>query len=67
MPYSEIEKYIGQQVIVTDIDDKRFKGIIFNTESWLDTSSGKDEIEIRVGDVWYGIPFDEIKSIILAL
>ncbi len=67
MQYEEIEKYIGQLVILTDTDGQKFKGIIHNIESWLDTSSGKDEVEIRVEDVWYGIPFDEIKSIIAVL
>lgn len=63
MTYEEIKEYIGQKVIVTDIDDQKFRGVIFNTESEFDTTSGKEEIEIRVDDVWYGIPFDEIKSI----
>lgn len=67
MEYTEIEKYIGKLVIVTDIDEQKFKGVIYNTESQFDTSSGKEEIEIRVGDVWYGIPFDEIKSIVEVL
>lgn len=65
MEYAEIEKYIGQLVIVTDIDDQKFKSVIYNTESQFDTSFGKEEIEIRVGDVWYGIPFDEIKTIMV--
>ena len=62
--YEEIEPYIGREVILTDIDNQKFIGIIYNTESRFDTSSGKEEIEIRVDDMWYGIPFDEIKSII---
>lgn len=65
MVYEEIKPYIGKKVILTDIDNQKFRGIIFNTESEFDTSSGKEEIEMRVNDVWYGIPFDEIKSIIL--
>lgn len=61
--YDEIKKYIGKEVILTDIDNQKFRGKIYNTESEFDTASGKEEIEMRVGDIWYGIPFGEIKSI----
>lgn len=64
MSFEEIKDYIGKKVILTDIDGRKFRGEIFNTESKYDTSSGKDEVEIRVKDVWYGIPFDEIKAIV---
>lgn len=64
MTYKEIKDYIGQKVIVTDIDGQKFRGEIYNIESKYDTSSGKEEVEIRVKDIWYGIPFDEIKSIV---
>ena len=65
MTYEEIKPYIGKEVILTDIDDQKFHGTIFNTESEFDTSSGKEEIEMRVKDIWYGIPFDEIESIMI--
>lgn len=65
MTYEKIKDFIGKTVILTDIDGQKFKGIIFNTESAFDTSSGKEEIEMRVNDVWYGIPFDEIKTILV--
>ena len=64
MTYEEIKPFIGKKVVLTDIDEQKFTGIIFNTESEFDTSSGKEEIEMRVNDVWYGIPFDEIKAIL---
>ena len=63
MVYKEIKEYIGKKVIVTDISDRRFRGIITNTESEFDTESGKEEIELYTGKVYYGIPIDEIKSI----
>lgn len=63
MTYEEIKDFIGKEVILTDIDNQKFNGIIFNTESEFDTPSGKEEIEMRVGNIWYGIPFDEIKNI----
>ena len=40
------------------------KGIFTNTVSEYDTSSGKEEIELDAGKVFYGIPLDEIKDII---
>lgn len=64
MTYEEIKDFIGKKVVLTDIDGQKFQGVIFNTESEFDTSSGKEEIEMRVRDVWYGIPFDEIESIL---
>ena len=41
MTYEEIKEFIGKQVIVRDVGGKSFKGIITNTESEYDTSSGK--------------------------
>lgn len=64
MTYEEIKDFIGKKVVLTDIDGQKFQGVIFNTESEFDTSSGKEEIEMRVKDIWYGIPFDEIESIL---
>lgn len=63
MTHEEIKDYIGKKVILTDIDNQKFKGVITNTESEFDTSSGKEEIELDAGTCFYGIPFDEIKSI----
>ena len=64
MLYKEVKEYIGKNVIVTDISNQKFRGIITNTESEFDTESGKEEIELYTGKVYYGIPLDEIKSII---
>lgn len=64
MTYEEIRDYIGKKVILTDVDGKKFNGIITNTESEFDTSSGKEEIEIDTGKVYYGIPLDDISNII---
>lgn len=61
--YEEVKEYIGKTVVVTDVDDKKFRGVITNTESEFDTESGKEEIELDTGKVWYGIPIDEIKEI----
>lgn len=63
MVYKEVEKYIGKNAIVTDASDKKFRGIITNTESEFDTESGKEEIEIYTGKIYYGIPIDEVKEI----
>ena len=62
MTYEEIKGFIGKQVIVRDVGGKSFKGIITNTESEYDTSSGKEELD--AGKVFYGIPLDEVKNII---
>lgn len=58
------KKIFAQKIIVTDIDGNRIKGIFTNTVSEYDTSSGKEEIELDAGKVFYGIPLDEIKDII---
>lgn len=63
MSYEEIKEYIGKNVVLTDIDGKKFRGVITNTESEFDTGSGKEEVELYTGKIFYGIPFDEIKSI----
>lgn len=65
MNYDEVKGYIGKKVVVTDMDDKKFRGIITNTESEFDTTSGKEEIELDTGKVFYGIPIDEIKQIMI--
>lgn len=44
MTYKQIEKFIGKKVVLTDIDGKRFRGLITNTESEFDTSSGKEKL-----------------------
>lgn len=64
MTYDDIKGFIGKQVTVRDIDGNRIKGLLTNTESEFDTSSGKEEIEIDAGKVFYGIPIDEIEKII---
>ncbi len=64
MKYEEIEKFIEKKIILTDIDGKKIRGVITNTESEFDTSSGKPEIELYTGKVYVGIPFDEINNII---
>lgn len=65
MIYEEIKDYIGKKVILICDNGKRIRGIITNTESEFDTTSGKEEIEIDAGKVFYGIPFDEIESIMI--
>ena len=64
MTYEKIKEFIGKQVVIRDIRGKSFKGIITNTESEYDTSSGKEEVEIAAGKVYYGVPIDEIEKII---
>ena len=59
MTYDEVKRFLHKKIIVTDID-----GIFTNTVSEYDTSSGKEEIELDAGKVFYGIPLDEIKDII---
>lgn len=63
MTYEEIKGYIGKKVVLTDIDEQKFRGVITNTESEFDTESGKEEIELDTGKVFYGIPIDEVKSV----
>ena len=65
MTYEEIKDYIGKKVVITCIDNKKIMGVITNTESEFDTTSGKEEIEVDSEKVYYGIPFDEIKDILM--
>ena len=64
MTYEEVKGFIGKRAIVKATDGVTIKGLITNTESEFDTSSGKEEIEIEAGEVVYGVPIDEIKKII---
>ena len=64
MTYEKVKEFIGKQVVIRDIRGKSFKGIITNTESGYDTSSGKEEVEVDAGKVYYGVPIDEIEKII---
>ncbi len=64
MTYDSIKGMLGKEVIVTNIDGKHFKGKFTNTESEFDTESGKEEVEIDTGVVFYGIPLDDIKSMV---
>lgn len=64
MTYEEIKDYIGKKAVVTIKNGKKFKGVITNTESEFDTASGKEEIELDVGKAFYGIPIDEIKTVL---
>ncbi len=63
MTYEEIKDYIGKKVVLTDVDGKKFRGVITNTVPDIETTSGKEEIDLDAGTCFYGIPFDEIKSI----
>lgn len=64
MTYEGIKDYIGKKVVVMDIDGKKFRGVITNTVSEFETSSGKEEIDLDTGKAFYGIPIDEIKSVL---
>lgn len=63
MTYEEIKEFIGKKVVVTDVDGGILCGTITNTEPEIQTASGKEEIELDAGPVLYGIPLDEIKSV----
>lgn len=67
MTYKEVKKYIGKNVILTDIDGQKFRGVITNTESKFDTESKKEEVELYTGKIYVGIPLDEIESIMQSL
>lgn len=64
MTYDEVKGFLHKKIIVTDIDGNHIKGIFTNTVSEYDTSSGKEEVELDAGKVYYGIPIDEIEKII---
>lgn len=64
MLYEEIKEYIGKSVIVTDVNGKKFRGVITNTESEFDTESGQEEIELYTGKIYFGIPIDEVKTVV---
>ena len=54
MTYDEMEKCLGETILVTYLDGRQFQGVFTNTES------GKDGIELDAGTFCYGIPLDEI-------
>ena len=62
MEYENLKPFIesGKKVVVKTVDDNLFSGIITNTESEFDTESGKEEIKLFTGKVFYGILLDEI-------
>ena len=64
MTYGEIKDFIGKKVVLTDIDGKKFRDVITNTESEFDTSYGKEEIELDTGKAFYGVPIDEINTVL---
>ncbi len=64
LTYDSIKGMLGKQVIVTAMNGKHFKGKFTNTESEFDTESGKEEVEIDTCVVFYGIPLDDIKSMV---
>lgn len=64
MKREHIMEFVEKKVVVTDIDGKKFRGVITNTESEFDTSSGKEEIVMDTGTIYVDIPLDEIKDII---
>lgn len=41
MTYEEIKGYIGKKVVLTDIDEQKFRGVITNTEVSSIQSRGK--------------------------
>lgn len=63
MTYEEIKEFFNKKVVLTDIDGKMFDGIITNTVSEFDTSSGKEEIDMLCSGYELGIPLDEIESV----
>ena len=64
MTYEEIKDYIGKNVLLTDIDGKKFRGVITNTVPDIETTSGKEEIDFDTGKAFYGIPIDEISEVL---
>ena len=64
MKREHIMEFVEKKVVVTDIDGKKFRGVITNTESEFDTSSGKEEKVMDTGTIYVDIPLDEIKDII---
>ena len=63
MEYEELKEFIGRRVRIYGIDFEPIDGIITNTASEYDTSSGKEEVEIDADKVFYGVPLDEIIKI----
>ena len=63
MIYEEVKEFIKKKVIITDIEGHIFRGIITNTESEVESASGKEEIEVDADGVIYGIPIDEVRHV----
>lgn len=55
---------IGDKVSVIDVDGQVFRGVYWGLTSEFDTSSGKDEIEVAMGDYYVSLPIDEVQSVV---
>ena len=63
MKYREATKFFEKKVKITTLENEIFVGVITGFEDDLDTSSGKDEVELDVGEYDIGIEISDIKSI----
>lgn len=63
MKIADIIPFIKHNITLRDVDDQLFTGIITNFVDEFESSSGKLEIEMDLGDLLLGIPVDEIESI----
>lgn len=68
MKYDDFKDMIGKRVRVTTHDGKQFSGLFTNTESEFDTTSGEEEIELRMSTTsgaehyYVGIEFSAIAA-----
>ncbi|MGI6204336.1 MAG: hypothetical protein ACOYJH_03550 [Anaerovoracaceae bacterium] len=63
MSIDEADKYIDKHVRLVDIDDQIFEGDVSDLIPGVESSSGKDSLDIFVDHVYLVIPLDEIKDI----
>ncbi|MCD7951131.1 MAG: hypothetical protein LUG12_12865 [Erysipelotrichaceae bacterium] len=58
-----LEKWDKEVIVITQ-EDEEIKGVLWGMESFADTTSGEDEIELYMGRYDIGIPFSDIKDIV---
>lgn len=63
MTMHDFKDYFEKKIQVITLEDEVFQGILTGFENSFDSSSGQDEIEIHVDDVYIGIEIPDIKSV----
>ena len=63
MTVFDLKDYFEKKIRVITLDGKSFEGILSGFEDALDSSSGKDEIELYVGECYIDIDVPSIEYV----